>query len=123
MIKPILACENPYTSAKEFEMAGWNIDFSQPPESGDPLVGISLFDNVILLGVTNGYVEDDKIPYIGCGVELYINIPKSEMKEVYNKHNKYVIEALQIQPWGDMAFKVEICGFKLMISAGDINGY
>lgn len=121
MIKPILACENPYITANEFEMAGWNIDFSQPPESGDPLVGISLFDNVILLGVTNGYVEDDKIPYIGCGVELYIDIPKNEIKEVYSKHNRYVIEALQIQPWGDKAFKVEICGFKIMISACDTN--
>ena len=50
MVRPILACENPYKCAKEFIKAGWTVDFSQPPESGDPLVGISLFDNSFLLG-------------------------------------------------------------------------
>ena len=54
MIKPIPACKNPSLVANEFEAAGWHIDFSQPPESGDPLVGVSLFDNVILLGITEG---------------------------------------------------------------------
>ena len=52
MIRPILACENPYKAAEEFVAAGWKMDFSQPPESGDPLVGVSLYDNVVLLGVT-----------------------------------------------------------------------
>lgn len=45
MIRPILACENPYKTAEEFIATGWKIDFSQPPEIGDPLVGISLYDN------------------------------------------------------------------------------
>lgn len=55
MLKPILACTDPYIVAEAFEAVGWHIDFSQPPESGDPLVGISLFDNIILLGITEGY--------------------------------------------------------------------
>lgn len=32
MIKPILACKDPYLAAKEFQDAGWSIDFSQPLE-------------------------------------------------------------------------------------------
>ena len=54
MIRPILACENPYALAEEFERAGWCVDFSQSPESGDPLVGVSLMGNALLLGVTAG---------------------------------------------------------------------
>lgn len=65
MIRPILACKNPYRTAEEFAAAGWKIDFSQPPESGDPLVGVSLFDNKFLLGVTDGYVQDNEKEYIG----------------------------------------------------------
>lgn len=30
MIKPILACIDPYKTAEEFTAVGWNIDFSQP---------------------------------------------------------------------------------------------
>ena len=59
MIRPILACSDPYKTAEQFAAAGWNIDFSQPPESGDPLVGVSLFGNSVLLGVTDGYVADN----------------------------------------------------------------
>ena len=65
MIRPILACKNPYRTAEEFVAAGWKIDFSQPPESGDPLVGVSLFDNKFLLGVIDGYVQDNEKEYIG----------------------------------------------------------
>ena len=54
MIRPILACEGPYAAAEKFVSAGWKLDFSQPPESGDPLVGVSLFGNSVLLGVTGG---------------------------------------------------------------------
>ena len=60
MIRPILACKDPYKAAEEFAAAGWNIDFSQPPESGDPLVGLSLCGNSVLLGVTEGYVADER---------------------------------------------------------------
>ena len=68
MIKPIIACINPYKTAESYEAAGWKVDFIQPPESGDPLVGVSLFGNVILLGVTQGYLCEAQIPHIGCGV-------------------------------------------------------
>ena len=116
MIKPILACKNPYLVANEFEVAGWHIDFSQPPESGDPLVGVSLFDNVILLGITEGYVENDNIPYIGCGIELYVEVPRNYIEQIYKNHKEYVVEELKAQSWGALAFKAVICGFHIMIA-------
>lgn len=117
MIKPILACEDPFETAKVFESCGWTIDFSQPPDSGDPLVGISLCDNVILLGITTGYVSKEDVPHIGCGVELYAEVPEEKMERLYAMHKGFVIEELARQSWGDRAFKVEICGFKIMIAA------
>lgn len=117
MIKPILACENPYQVAEVFRGAGWSIDFSQPPESGDPLVGISLFDNYFLLGVIEGYVPNNALPYIGCGIVFYLVIPKSEMENVYRKHRDFITGKLQTQSWGDITFEVEICGFKFMFAS------
>ena len=46
-----------------------------PVPGGDPLVGISLYDNSILLGVTDGYVANSEKQYLGCGVEIYLTIP------------------------------------------------
>lgn len=117
MIRPILACENPYKTAEEFVAAGWKIDFSQPPESGDPLVGISLYDNYLLLGVTEGYVANDVKQYVGCGVVFYITVPDDAFSIVYEKHNSFVLSAVEVQTWGDTAFEVEIGGFKFMITS------
>ena len=117
MIRPILACENPYKTAEEFVAAGWKIDFSQPPESGDPLVGISLYDNSVLLGVTEGYVANDVKRYIGCGVEFYLTSPSEDFSIVYESHKKFVSSALEVQTWGDTTFEVEIAGFKFMFTS------
>lgn len=117
MIRPILACENPYKTAEEFVAAGWEIDFSQPPESGDPLVGISLYDNSVLLGVTEGYVTNEAKSYLGCGVVFYLTVPKGDFNMVYENHKKVVSSALEVQTWGDTTFEVEISGFKFMITS------
>lgn len=117
MIKPILACENPYETAQLFAGAGWNIDFSQPPESGDPLVGVSLLDNFVLLGVTDGYVSKELLPYRGCGVEIYLTVPMGNIQEIYDNHSKLHPTALAVQPWGDLAFEVTIDGYRFFIAA------
>lgn len=117
MIKPILACENPYETAKQFAGAGWNIDFSQPPESGDPLVGVSLLDNSVLLGVTEGYVPSQQLPYVGCGVEIYLTVPAGGIQKIYEKHKHLNPTELTMQPWGDLAFEVNIGGYQFMIAA------
>ena len=117
MVRPILACINPYKTAEEFATAGWNIDFSQPRESGDPLVGVSLCGNSVLLGITDGYVSDNHIPYIGCGVEIYITVPTVQIQQLYKNHLALKPTKLTVQPWGDKAFEVRIGGYQFMIAA------
>lgn len=117
MIRPILACIDPYKAAEEFAAVGWNIDFSQSPESGDPLVGVSLCGNSVLLGVTDGYVSENQIPYIGCGVEIYITVPDEQIQELYENHLVLKPSKLTVQPWGDKAFEVRISGYKFMIAS------
>ncbi len=117
MIRPILACIDPYVAAEQFAAAGWNVDFSQPPESGDPLVGVSLCGNSVLLGITVGYVADNQLPYIGCGVEIYMTVPAEQIQRIYEKHLVLKPTKLTVQPWGDMAFEVIIGGYRFMIAA------
>lgn len=117
MIRPILACVDPYKAAEVFVAAGWNTDFSQLPESGDPLVGVSLCGNSILLGVTDGYVADDHIQHIGCGVEIYLTVPVEQIEIIYRNHLMLQPTELTTQPWGDLAFEVKIGGYKFMIAA------
>ncbi|MEL7656323.1 MAG: hypothetical protein AAGU75_10505 [Bacillota bacterium] len=119
MIKPILACKNPYETAKRFEAAGWKIDFSQPPESGDPLVGVSLYDNAFLLGITEGYVDEHRLPFVGCGVEFYITVPVADIHKVHDNHRAFSPTDVSVQPWGDIAFEVKIDGFEYMIAGKD----
>ena len=117
MIRPILACIDPYKAAEEFAAAGWDIDFSQSPESGDPLVGVSLCGNSVLLGVTDGYVSDNQLPHIGCGVEIYMTVSVKQIQQVYENHLVLKPTELMVQPWGDTAFEVKISGYRFMIAA------
>lgn len=117
MIRPILACIDPYKTVEEFASAGWSTDFSQPPESGDPLVGVSLCGNSVMLGVTDGYVSDEQIPYMGCGVEIYMTVPFDEIQTIYERHSFLHPTKLVAQPWGDIAFEVKIGGYQFMIAA------
>ena len=117
MIRPILACIDPYKTADEFAAAGWNVDFSQSPESGDPLVGVSLCGNSVLLGITDGYVPDNHIPHIGCGVEIYITVPAEQIQRIYENHLILKPTELMVQQWGDRTFEVKIGGYQFMIAA------
>jgi len=117
MIRPIIACVSPYETAKQYEAAGWHIDFVQPPESGDPLVGVSLYGNAVLLGVTKGYVDSEDVAHIGCGVEFYITVPAAELEQVHARHCAFFPTEIVEQPWGDRAFHVKIGGHAYMIAA------
>ncbi len=116
MIRPILACADPYKAADIFVAAGWTIDFSQPPESGDPLVGVSLCDNSVLLGIVDGYVSTENLSHIGCGVEIYLTVPAMQISSIYERHLFLMPTELICQPWGDTAFEVDICGYRFMIA-------
>lgn len=88
MIRPILACENPYKTAEEFVASGWTLDFSQSPESGDPLVGISLYDNSFLLGVAEGYVTNEERRHVGCGIVFYLTVPRDSFNAVFENQQR-----------------------------------
>lgn len=117
MIKPILAYSDPYKAAQTFVAAGWSVDFSQPPESGDLLVGVSLCGNSVLLGVTDGYVLDEELPHLGCGVEIYMTVPARQIRQVHMNHQILNQTELFVQPWSDLAFEVRIGGYRFMIAA------
>lgn len=116
MLRPILACRDPYRAVEEFVRAGWSLDFSQPPESGDPLAGVSLLGNRLLLGVTEGYVPRESLPWLGCGVELYLTVPAGELRRVHEAHRALGPTEPAVQPWGDLAFEVVIGGYRFMIA-------
>lgn len=116
MIRPILACQDPYETGRTFRSAGWTLDFTQPPESGDPLVGVSLYGNALLLGVTEGYVAKEELPFLGCGVELYLTVPEDALEAVHASHRALCPTEIEAQPWGDRAFEVTVAGWRLMIA-------
>ena len=120
MLRPIVACVNPYETAKIYEAAGWHVDFSSPPESGDPLVGVSLHGNAVLLGVTEGYVDEKDVSHIGCGVEFYITVPKAELNRAHNQHRTFSPTDISQKPWGDTAFEVTIGGQHYMIASEEL---
>ena len=116
MLRPILSCQNPYETAHQLQSAGWSIGFSQPPESGDPLVGVSLFDNAVLLGVTEGYVTKGQMPYLGSGAVFYLTVPCEHLAEVHRNHAPLHPSSIERQPWGDDAFEIKIAGYSFMIA-------
>lgn len=116
MIRPILACQDPYEAGRAFQTAGWTLDFSQPPESGDPLAGVSLYGNTLLLGITEGYVSKEELPFLGCGVALYLTVPDGELEAVHASHQMFQPTKIETQPWGDRAFEVTVAGWRMMIA-------
>lgn len=117
MIRPILAFDDPYAAVEIFRSAGWCVDFSQPPESGDPLVGVSLEENSLLLGVTEGYVPPEQRLYTGCGVQFYCTVPERRLEGIHAEHTPLHPGPILSQPWGDRAFEVIIAGYRFMIAA------
>ena len=115
MIRPLLATHDPYKTAKLYELAGWKVDFIQPIESDDPLVGVSLYDNSVLLGLIEGYVSKEAFSHIGKGILFCITVPIADIKQIYEKHRAFSPTPITVQPWGDTAFEVKIGDFKYMI--------
>ena len=121
MIRPILACRDPYAAGELFRRAGWVLDFSQPPESGDPLVGVSLYGNVLLLGVMEGYVPEEGLPFLGSGVVLYLTVPDAALESVHEGHQVLRPTMIETQPCGDRTFAFTAAGYRFMV-AGDASG-
>jgi len=117
MLRPILATANPYEAAKEFVQCGWALDFSTPPDSGDPLCQVSLCGCKVMLGIMEGYVPEGAEAFVGTGVVFYLNVPGDKIRDIYEKHLPLQPTEILKQPWGDIAFQVTIHGYKFMIAA------
>jgi len=118
MIRPIIATKNPYVAAEEFEKCGWNIDFQTPQDGDDPLAGVSLYGNEILLGtMEEKYVSIDAAPFVGAGIEIHILIHEENIQAVYNKHLCLSPSKLEMQFWGELGFRVQLQGYWFMIIA------
>lgn len=118
MIRPILATHDPYIAARDFIKAGWTLDFSNPAQGEDPLTGVSLYGNHLLLGtMAERYIDKASIPHIGAGVVLYILVPWDALDAVYAGHLPFSPTEPAAMPWGDRAFHVTIQGYRLMIAA------
>ena len=118
MIRPILATENPYEAAQKFQSCGWHIDFQTPPGSKDPLAGVSIYGNELLLGtMEEKYVDKNARPYIGAGVEIHILIPHQFIHEVYRNHLHLNPSELKKQSWSETGFKFTLLGYRFMFLA------
>ena len=78
---------------------------------------MSLWGNSVLLGITEGYVSAEQLPYIGCGVVIYMTVPVEHIHQIYENHRFLHPSELTAQPWGDLAFEVEIGDYRFMIAA------
>jgi len=118
MIRPIIATRNPYNAAEEFKKCGWSIDFQTPKDGDDPLTGVSLCGNEVLLGtMEEKYISIEATPYVGTGVEIHIVIPADKIQEVYSNHLCINPSTLEIQAWGEIGFSFHLQGYRFMIIA------
>ena len=81
-----------------------------------PVSGVSLFGNRVLLGITEGYVDEKDLPHICRGVEFYITIPKTMLQITWENHRKFSPSPITERPWGVSAFRATICGHAYLIA-------
>ena len=118
MIRPIIATKNPYDAAEDFRKCGWKIDFQTPKDGNDPLSGVSLYGNTVLLGTMDEkYVNAEAASYIGTGVEIHIVIPAESIHEAFNNHLHLNPSKLELQSWGETGFLFNIQGYHFMVIA------
>ncbi len=109
--------QTPTRQQKALLPPGGTSTFHSRRKAAIPWAGVSLCGNSILLGITDGYVADDHIQYIGCGVQIYMTVPAEQIETIYRNHLKLCPTELAIQPWGDLAFEVMIGSYQFMIAA------
>jgi hypothetical protein len=118
-LTPILATDDPYGAAAVFCRAGWQLEFSTPPDEGDPLACVSLCGGRVLLGTSlPEFLAEDARPYRGAGVEFYVQVPVREIDAIYHAHQAVdpSVSALETQPWGERAFHVTLSGYRFLIA-------
>jgi len=124
MLSPIFACASVQSAIDYYtRRLGFELAWAMPPgESGETeFAGVKLGTAEIMLGVTEGFVEENELAHRGVGVQIYINLPESiEIEEYFDmvKQNGATIEKeLETRPWGEKVFTVrDADGYNLMIA-------
>lgn len=121
MLSVFLACDDPYESAKFFnETLGWELKFSTPHDSGDPLACVSLGDAEIMLGPAGEcWLPTASADHRGAGVTVYVRLGAAhDIAAIYAKHAKAGVTTSVVadRPWGERAFDAVIEGYRFLIA-------
>jgi hypothetical protein len=120
VLTPILATEDPYWTAAIFTRAGWQLEFETPPDSGDPLVCVSLAGSKVLLGTSEPqFLAEDARPFRGAGVEFHIDVPMGQIEAIHLAHQAVdpAASVLEDRPWGERAFHTTLGGYRFLIAS------
>lgn len=122
MLSVFLACDDLYASAKFFtEDLGWELTFATPPDSGDPLAGVSLGGAEIMLGpAEERWLPAASRSHRGAGVTVYVVLgAEDDIAAIYAKHAKAGVttSALAERPFAPQAFDAVIEGYRFLIAA------
>ena len=117
MLEPMLNTDNPLRAATQFTLAGWKLDFYNPPESGSPLCGVSLCQNQLLLCGPSRRCPDPENSDCAPGVIFNLYVPFNRLEAIHASHLCLHPTALKTQPWGDVSFDCVIAGYRFTILA------
>ncbi len=113
MLAPILACTDIDTAILYYkEKLGFTHAWSMADDQGKTnFACVSLGTAEILLGVTEGYVNDEDLTKRGTGVEIYFALPhEMDIESFYNyacMSEALIVRALEQQTWGVRSFIVK----------------
>ena len=124
MLSPILACADVEQAIAHYtQILGFQLAWQMPPDENGTITfaAVKLGDAEIMLGVTDGFVEQADIAKRGIGVQLYINLPETIAIEALYDHCQQnganILKALQTRNWGEKAFTLtDADGYQLMIA-------
>lgn len=124
MLSPILACSSVPKAIEYYtQKLGFELAWAMPPnDNGETeFAYVKLADAEILLGVTQGFVEDADLDKRGTGIQIYINLPLSvgivSLYEVAKARGANITRDLETREWGERAFTVDdVDGYDLMFA-------
>jgi uncharacterized glyoxalase superfamily protein PhnB len=119
-----LACESVPKAIEYYtQKLGFELAWAMPPnDKGETeFACVKLADAEILLGVTEGFVEDADLDKRGTGIQIYINLPLSvgivSLYEAAQTRGATITRELETREWGERAFTVDdVDGYDLMFT-------
>jgi catechol 2,3-dioxygenase-like lactoylglutathione lyase family enzyme len=121
VLSVILACDDPYETAKFMtQILGWRLVFATPSDSDDKIACVGLGDAEVMLGTAEEqFLSAASREHRGAGTTIYVQLPPSEdIAAVHDAHAQagVVTEPLTLRPWGVLAFNAVIGGYRFLIT-------